>query len=505
MRPTTETARSATELTVVADLLSDSAGAPNAATLASPVISTPFTECPAIGADASCAVLIEATNSATNVYDDPAVGPFDGVEDTLVGVVNNSSRTLRSLSLSSNTDMFGFDADGICSGAYGPWTGSTGCPYGSTGYEGPGVSFSNIPSNSSGGIVNFAGGVAPGHTEYFSLEERLTARTVIGGGPTAVEQGGAPNPSQHFTTCSTASPVNCATGDFWHEFTDFAIPGRGVPLSFSRTYSSNLASVNSSLGFGWSDLYDMSLSVDGSGNVTVTQENGSTVTFNPTGGGSFSAAPRVLASLVQNGDGSYTFSRFSDSIAYNFSSGGQLLSQVDRNGYTTTLAYTGSQLTAVTDPAGRKLTFTYNGSHLTSIVDPLGRTVSFSYDGLGNLIRATDPAGNVTAFHYDPNHLLTAMTDANGNTVANICDSSNRVISQTDGAGRATTWSYSGDPNSPVGSTTTMTDPNGNVTLYDYANLELNDVTHAFGTGLAATTSYTYDPSTLGVDVRHGP
>ena len=44
-----------------------------------------------------------------------------------------------------------------------------------------------------------------------------------------------------------------------------------------------------------------------------------------------------------------------------------------------------------------------------------------------------------------------------------------------------------------------MTDPNGNMTTYNYANLELTSVTRAAGTPEAATTSYTYDPATLGV------
>ena len=50
------------------------------------------------------------------------------------------------------------------------------------------------------------------------------------------------------------------------------------------------------------------------------------------------APPRVLATLVKNGDGTYTFTRNADLIHLTFSSGGQLLREVDRNGYTTTLS-----------------------------------------------------------------------------------------------------------------------------------------------------------------------
>src|SRR5262249_55266639 len=60
--------------------------------------------------------------------------------------------------------------------------------------------------------------------------------TLVGGGPSAAEQGGAPNPSEPPTTCSSGDPVNCATGAFWHTFTDARVPGLGVPLDFTRTY-----------------------------------------------------------------------------------------------------------------------------------------------------------------------------------------------------------------------------------------------------------------------------
>ncbi len=43
-----------------------------------------------------------------------------------------------------------------------------------------------------------------------------------------------------------------------------------------------------------------------------------------------------------------------------------------------------------------------------------------------------------------------------------------------------------------------MTDPRGNQTVYIWSELELTSVTHGAGTPSAATTSFTYDPATLG-------
>jgi RHS repeat-associated protein len=455
-----------------------------------------FSQCPPVGADASCGVLITITDNGIQVQSDSTQGPLDGIEDTLIGVQNSSSGTIGSLQLSANTDLFGFDGDGLCAASPRP----SGCPFGPTLYEGPGTSFSNINPSSTGGVVNFTNGLAPGASGYFSLEENLSGAKIVTGGPSASEQGADQNAGEAPVNCSNRRPVNCATGTFWHEFEDLRIPGRGAPLDFRRTYVSSSSATNGPLGYGWTHSYNMSLAVDqSSGNVTVTQEDGATVTFSPDGSGGYVAAPRVLASLVKNGDGTYTFTRNADLVHFTFSAAGQLLREVDRNGYTTTLSYSGSQLASVTDPAGRSLTFSYSGTHVASVTGPGPRTESFTYDGSGNLASATDPAGGTWSFTYDASHRLLTMTDPRNGVTTNVYDTSGRVTSQTDPMSRTTTWSYTGNAASPAGGTTTVTDPKGNVTKLSFQNLELLSKQEAFGTSIAATTSYVYDAATLGV------
>jgi RHS repeat-associated protein len=455
-----------------------------------------FSQCPPVGSDTSCGVLVTISDIGISVQSDPTQGPLDGIEDTLIGVQNSSSGTIGSLQLSANTDLFGFDGDGLCAASPHP----SGCPFGPTLYEGPGTSFSNINPSSTGGVVNFTNGLAPGASAYFSLEENLSGAQIVTGGPSASEQGGDGNASEAPVNCSNGKPVNCATGAFWHEFDDLRIPGRGVPLDFRRTYVSSSSATDGPLGYGWTHSYNMSLAVDqSSGNVTVTQEDGATVTFNPNGSGGYLAAPRVLASLVKNGDGTYTFTRNADLVHYTFSSAGQLVREVDRNGYATTLSYSGSQLTSVTDPAGRSLTFTYSGTHVASVTGPGPRTESFTYDGSGNLATARDPASGLWSFTYDGSHRLLTMTDPRNGVTTNVYDGSGRVTSQTDPMNRLTTWSYTGNAASPAGGTTTVTDPKGNVTKLSFQNLELLSRQGAFGTSIAATTSYVYDAATLGV------
>src|SRR5437899_1095968 len=103
---------------------------PAAAALPTP----PFTQCPAIGLDTSCAILIVVgPGGALTVLQDNTQGPYEGIEDTLVGVVNQSGGPVSSIHLSSSTIAFGFEGDGICDASVVPHP--VGCPFGPTGYE----------------------------------------------------------------------------------------------------------------------------------------------------------------------------------------------------------------------------------------------------------------------------------------------------------------------------------------------------------------------------------
>lgn len=156
--------------------------------MAAPPTTPPFTECPAIGSDSSCAILIIiGSGGSLSVVADSSKGPYDGVEDTLVGVVNNSGSTQNSITLSGvgvmGIPIFGFDGDGICT--FAPFTGSSYCSSSApTGYEGPNTSFSGISTDTKTGTVNFTGGLANGATAYFSLEDQITASTPIVPPPT---------------------------------------------------------------------------------------------------------------------------------------------------------------------------------------------------------------------------------------------------------------------------------------------------------------------------------
>ena len=127
--------------------------------------------CPSIDVGVGCAYVITVNaNGSASVVPGANPTPFDGDEDVMIGVVNSTTGVVPSI-LVNGSDSFGFDGDGLCtyqdtaSGHNSP----AGCPFGPTGYEGPGTSFVTGSSDDVG-TVRFSPALAPGATAYFSLE-----------------------------------------------------------------------------------------------------------------------------------------------------------------------------------------------------------------------------------------------------------------------------------------------------------------------------------------------
>ena len=99
-------------------------------------------------------------------------GPFDGIEDTYFGVINNSGNPLSSFNLTSAADIGGFDGDGIT--AFGiAGNGTDG-----TGYGGPNAFFTNNLGTSL--TVNFINAIpGNGGTDIFSLEESVALNNIV--------------------------------------------------------------------------------------------------------------------------------------------------------------------------------------------------------------------------------------------------------------------------------------------------------------------------------------
>jgi hypothetical protein len=185
--------------------------------------SAAFTQCPAIDLNSGCQFLVNVTDAETTIESDPSLGPYEGADDALIGIVNNSSKPITSIKLAAENELFGFEGDGICTitekpapgcvvlpkDAEGKATleGGKPCPPATeacgfeapagepagiafpagvfvvgqakngdpvTGYEGPTSWFTgieNVGSNiNAKGVVNFSPAIPPGGSTYFSLE-----------------------------------------------------------------------------------------------------------------------------------------------------------------------------------------------------------------------------------------------------------------------------------------------------------------------------------------------
>ncbi|MDH5668629.1 MAG: hypothetical protein OEY86_11510, partial [Nitrospira sp.] len=118
----------------------------------------------------------------------------------------------------------------------------------------------------------------------------------------------------------------------------------------------------------------------------------------------FLPPPGDTSTLTKEADGTYT-RRLKDGTVYRFNPQGYQTSMADRNGNTTTYAYTGSQqLSTITDPVGEVTTLAYNGSRLATLTDPAGRVTQFTHDSAGNLLAVEAPDQTRTTFQYDARH-----------------------------------------------------------------------------------------------------
>src|SRR5437868_6552962 len=138
--------------------------------------------CPTVAAVTTCNVVITAGPGGTFSTAVPNMNPYDGSDDNLVGIINNSGSTITSLSfVGSGTGggLFAFDGDGLQSFVAADGSDPTG--YGGRvsttanfNTSGPADSFTNIHTtivfDDSGTVVFGANGIPSGGSAYFSLE-----------------------------------------------------------------------------------------------------------------------------------------------------------------------------------------------------------------------------------------------------------------------------------------------------------------------------------------------
>ncbi|WP_199517381.1 RHS repeat-associated core domain-containing protein, partial [Nucisporomicrobium flavum] len=328
---------------------------------------------------------------------------------------------------------------------------------------------------------------------------RGVKRPVDSGGPSLFgETNGGSNPSES-EPCNACygHPIQTDTGALFETVTDLSVEDRGSTLSMARTYGSTGAATASVVGYGWAWAYGMNVKeLPQSTTVVVSQENGSTATFTKQTDGTYQGASRLLATLVKNADGTWTFVR-KQQVTMTFDAAGKITRQVARDGRVLSFTYnTAGKLTAVVGASGRALTFTYDvAGYLQSVAAPSGAKAIYAHDANGNLTTVTDPAGGLTKYGYDSRHLLTSSTNPREGLTINEFDSAARVVKQTQPLNRV--WTFRYDDGDAVGtSTVTITEPGELRTVEQYVDGQLRSQTKAAGTADAATTRWDYDPVT---------
>lgn len=142
------------------------------------------------GTGCNVLITINADRTATVTLPDPT--PYDGSEDVLIGVVNNSSGTVPSFTL-AGTGIFGLEGDGICAFVFVGNGYCSGAVYLSDpgDYYGPNTTFTITNTNL--GTVNFTAPIAASGTAFFSLEGvpsvNLTVTVAPPGGGTSAAVG----------------------------------------------------------------------------------------------------------------------------------------------------------------------------------------------------------------------------------------------------------------------------------------------------------------------------
>lgn len=327
----------------------------------------------------------------------------------------------------------------------------------------------------------------------------------------------------------TPDPINIATGESYFSSKDFSLGTRGPKLSLFRKYRS-FSTFSGLFGYGWRTDFDVNLTADRNGNLTIYDWEGTAIYFT-NNSSTYSASAGNYSTIVKNADNTFTLTD-KNGIVTHYGINGRLTSRTDRNGNTLTFVYNPAQEggTYIQDASGRqiKLYFDRKG-HIISAVDPAGKTFQYDYDKNGNLVSVTDPEGKVTNYYYDSNHKIIQFTNANGhntyyqydtqgratmnwqdtnvNKVALIYQANNTTV-VADSLGNNNTYIFNSaglliSHTDPLGAVTqqtwdvflnrlSITDARNNMTTFEYdANGNLIQITDPFGN----KTNMTYTPN----------
>jgi RHS repeat-associated protein len=153
------------------------------------------------------------------------------------------------------------------------------------------------------------------------------------------------------------------------------------------------------------------------GGAILDNGDGTSLWYASDGSGGYLTPPGDYSTLAAVGGG-YRLT-LKDGTQLGYDGAGEQTSVTDRNGLSTTFAYSAGQLVSITDPETQVVNIGYAGGRATSITDPAGRATQLAYDGAGRLTQVTDPDTNAYRYAYDgASPRVNAITDPNSNTTS---------------------------------------------------------------------------------------
>ncbi|MDR1995309.1 MAG: DUF6531 domain-containing protein [Azonexus sp.] len=238
--------------------------------------------------------------------------------------------------------------------------------------------------------------------------------------PANPKENGPPSDCQ-----TTPNPITIGTGNKWLVEQDLG--GRGQSnLHFTRTYNSNPLVVSGTLGARWRGAYGQKLGFDGSpnqANIWAHRPDGKTYQYVLTNGAYVPDADVTDRLSIDTANGGAYRLDLRDGRIERYDATGKLLTLTDRQGRTSTLAYSdGTNGTAsglgsyLLDASGNATTAILPAGQLIQVSDALGRTLQFAYDTDKRIAQLTDPAGQITRYGYDANGNLATVTYPDGAT-----------------------------------------------------------------------------------------
>jgi YD repeat-containing protein len=227
---------------------------------------------------------------------------------------------------------------------------------------------------------------------------------------------------------------------------------------------------------------------DGPGLKSITDLNGNSVTFGPTG---FMHSSGSAVTILRDGQSRITSitDPMGKGFTYTYDVDGNLATATDRVGNVTQFRYSqvlphylteivdprgvratrndyadDGRLISQTDAAGHTTTFTHDISNRReTIIGRDGTTNVVEYDVRGNITKQIDEEGGITLHTYDAHDNETSKTDPNGHTWSHEFDGRDLETKTTDPLGKATTRTYH-----PLGKVLTETDPLGHTKTNGY-------------------------------------